>query len=288
MDMAEEGKLARIARQDDILRGVRFILVEPAHPGNIGSAARAIRTMGFGRLVVVRPHDPGWREHPEARALAAAAGDVLAAARLCDDLPEALEGVHAAFAMTGYQRDFGPGAIDLRQAATGPARDARHSGGEVAFVFGTERTGLENRDVQRCHHCCRISSDPAFSSLNLSQAVQVAAYEMRRALVEEDGVVPPRRDQTVGASREADPAASVEKTEALFRHLESGLTALGYLDPEQPRHLMARIRALLLRARPTTTEVDILRGVAAAMELPRTLRAGRKQEARGPGPQDPR
>jgi tRNA/rRNA methyltransferase len=279
MDMGEGPVPAPAARQEGILRGVRFVLARPAHPGNIGAAARAVRTMGFARLLVVAPHDPLWRTSPDARALAAAAGDTLAAAAECATLAEALEGVGLAFAMTGYEREFGPPALDLREAASGPAMRALGEAGEVAFVFGTERTGLENRDVQRCHHCCRISADPAFGSLNLAQAVQIAAYEMRRAIgaaIGEAATVPARRDRNVDAPRDAVRPATVEQTEALFAHLERGLVAVGYLDPAEPRHLMARIRRLLLRAQPSATEVDILRGVAAAMELPRKLRAGRK------------
>ena len=262
---------------------IRFVLVEPSHVGNIGAAARAIAAMGFARLCVVRPRDPAFGSAPEAVALAAAAGAVLAAAEVYATLEAALAGVDLAFATTGYARTMAGAPLEVRASAHQAAGAWHAQGAGIAFVFGTERTGLSNADVQRCHACCSIPCDPRMGSLNLAQAVQVVAYECRRALLagDPDALQPaPRRDASQGALREADPAASVAQTEALFRHLEEGLVALGYLDPEQPRHLMARVRRLLMRARLTVTEVDVLRGIAAAMVMPRRLRAGGKGGAR--------
>jgi tRNA/rRNA methyltransferase len=275
---------------------VRFILVEPSHAGNIGSSARAIRTMGFDRLYVVSPRDPQFKSAPEAIALAAGAGDVLAQASVFNTLDQALAGVQLAFATTGYAREFAAEPVDVRAAATAcaqalvpplvppllPPATLAPPATEVAFVFGPERTGLSNADVRRCHQCCSIPADPLRASLNLSQAAQVVAYETRRALLAARGaadVAAPRRDATLAAPRDADPPAGVEQTEALFAHLEQGLVAVGYLDPDEPKHLLARLRRLLLRARPTVTEVDILRGIASAMVLPRKLRAGSKKPA---------
>lgn len=255
------------------------MLVEPSHVGNIGSCARALRTMGFGRLAVVRPRAPGFRGAPEAVALAAGAGGVLAGAEDFDTLAQALQDVELAIATTGYARERGAEPIDVRTAAQRAAVAVRGQGAQVAFVFGPERTGLSNADVQRCHLCCYIPASPVYGSLNLAQAVQVVAYECRRALLaigdRAEGAAP-RRDHTQAAPRARDPDATVEQTEAMFEHLTRGLEAIGYLDPQEPKHLMARLRALLLRARPSAVEVDILRGIAAAMVLPRRLRAGRK------------
>jgi len=250
---------------------VRFVLVAPSHPGNIGAAARAIRTMGFSRLAVVAPREPAFRSHREAIAFAAGAVDVLQAAIVHADLVDALRGVRLAFAMTGYTREFGPRLIDVRAAAAeanGMLADAR---GEVAFVFGTERSGLRNEDVERCHACCAIVADPAHPSLNLAQAVQVAAYECRLAL--HSAAVP--HDRFV-----SEPPASVEATEGMLAHLERALTAICYHDPAEPKHLMARLRRLFARARPTQSEVDILRGVCAAIERRKDERRGRKQGVR--------
>ena len=265
---------------------VRFILVEPSHVGNIGSCARAIRTMGFDGLCVVAPRDPNFRTAPEAIALAASAGDVLAAATVYDTLALALEGVQLAFATTGYAREFGAPPVEVRVAARECAQALAAPNAQVAFVFGPERTGLSNADVQRCHQCCSIPADPVRASLNLSQAAQVVAYETRRELLAAVGAsdaAAPRRDHSQPEPRADDPPASVEQTEAMFEHLAQGLVAVGYLDPAEPKHLLARVRRLLLRARPTVTEVDILRGIASAMVLPRRLRAGSKKGQDGQG-----
>ena len=268
------------AGPDAGLARLRFVLVEPSHVGNIGSCARAIRTMGFDRLCVVRPLNPQFHHASEAVALAAGASDVLERASVQESLTQALEGVQLAIATTGYAREFSPEPIDIRQAA-GQAADLVHgSGAEVAFVFGTERAGLRNEDIRRCHLSCCIPADPVRASLNLAQAVQVVAYECRRELLARARHVDapaPRSDQSAQAPRILEAPAGIEQTEARFDHLEQGLVALGYLDPAQPMHLMARLRHLLMRARPGATEVDILRGVASAMQLPRHLRAGSKK-----------
>jgi len=272
------------------LAQVRFILVAPSHAGNIGSCARAIRSMGFTRLQVVAPRDPQFRSAPEALALAAGARDLLAQTTVFDSLADALQGVHLALAATGYAREFGPEPLEIRSAARCAAQAIGEQDAQVAFVFGTERTGLSNLDVQRCHLCCSIPADPVKGSLNLAQAVQVVAYESRRELLsglQQGSQLPPRRDHSQAQPRPQEAAASVEQTEAMFEHLERGLAALGYLDSAQPRHLLARLRRLLLRARPSAAEVDILRGIASAMILPRRLRAGGKSTARGAADPDP-
>jgi tRNA/rRNA methyltransferase len=254
---------------------VRFVLVAPSHPGNIGAAARAIKAMGFARLVVVKPRVTDFRNDPEAVALSVGAIDVLVAAQSHAALDLALGGVSRAYAMTGYTREFGPPLIDLR-AACGEAGAHLSGDGierEVAFVFGTERSGLTNEEVARCQGSCAIPADPAHGSLNLAQAVQVAAYEMRLAL----GADPP-------ASRfAAEPSAGVEALEGLYAHLEQALIALGYLDPQVPGKLMSRVRRLLARAYPTASEVDILRGICAAIIQRKTERAGSKSPARQRG-----
>jgi tRNA/rRNA methyltransferase len=279
MSTANPDSIGPLAPPLAALAQARFVLVEPSHVGNIGSCARAVRAMGFARLCVVRPRDAQFRGAPEAIALAAAAADVLAAAQDFDSLAEALAGVQLACATTGYAREHGPRTVEVRAAAQEAARQAVQAGAQVAFVFGPERTGLANADVQRCHLCCSIPADPLRGSLNLAQAAQVVAYELRRELHAAAGQAdapPPRRDASQGGPREDEPAAGIEQVEAMFAHLEQGLVAVGYLDPAQPRHLMARLRRLLTRAQPSATEVDVLRGLAAAMVQPRRERAGGK------------
>jgi tRNA/rRNA methyltransferase len=248
---------------------IRFVLVEPSHPGNIGAAARAIRTMGFGRLAVVAPREPGFRDHPEALAFATHAADVLRAATVHPSLPQALDGVRLSFAMTGYARQFGPPLVGLREAAARASAHAAREPGDIAFVFGGERNGLANEDVERCGACCAIAADAQAASLNLAQAVQVAAYECRLALAGD--AIDPRL-----APFAAEPPAGHRHLEAMFVHLEQALVELGYLDPAQPKRLMSRLRRLLARAQPTDTEVDILRGIAAAIIRRRAERVGRK------------
>ena len=248
---------------------IRFVLVAPSHPGNIGAAARAIRTMGFGRLAVVAPREAGFRHHDEALAFATHATEVLQAASVHETLPQALEGVRLSFAMTGYAREFGPPLLDLRSAAARAAAHVAGEPGDVAFVFGGERNGLANDDVERCGACCAIAADAQAASLNLAQAVQVAAYECRLAIV--GGAIEP---QLMPFGRA--PPASHDRVEGMFVHLEQALVDLGYLDPAQPKRLMSRLRRLLARAQPSDEEVDILRGIAAAIILRRVERAGRK------------
>jgi tRNA/rRNA methyltransferase len=254
---------------DPIAERVRFVLVAPSHAGNIGAAARAIRTMGFSRLAVVTPREPDFRSHAEALAFATHAADVLQAARVHATLADALEGVRLAFAMTGYARQFGPPLLDLRSAAGRAHRLLGAEPGDVAFVFGSERSGLANEDVERCNACCAIAADAQAASLNLAQAVQVAAYECRQAMT--GGGIDPRL-----APFADEPPASHDRLEGMFDHLEQALVAVGYLDPAQPKRLMSRLRRMLARAQPSDAEVDILRGVAAAIIERRSERAGRK------------
>lgn len=250
---------------------VRFVLVAPSHPGNIGAAARAIKTMGFARLVVVQPKHADYREHAEAVALATGAADVLTASTSFETLTEALAGVRTACAMTGYDRQFGPPLADLRTCAADSAR-AVGAGEDIAFVFGTERSGLENEDVERCQMCCAIPADPAFSSLNLAQAVQVTAYECQLAL---RGAAKVHDGQRRFVPDEMP--APVEALEGFYLHLEQALIVVGALDPDEPKRLMQRLRRLFNRARPTQTEIDVLRGVTAAIIESRADRAGRKR-----------
>jgi tRNA/rRNA methyltransferase len=245
---------------------VRFVLVAPSHPGNIGAAARALKTMGWQHLAVVAPKEPEFRDHEAAVAMATHGLDVLQAATVHPDLIDALRGVRLAFAMSGYAREFGPRFVDLRSAAA-EAREEVATGGQIAFVFGTERDGLRNDDVERCQACCAIPADPQHGSLNLAQAVQVAAYECRLTLAQAAAVQSPF---------EVESPAPADAVEAMHAHWEQALAAIGYLDPAQPKRLGARLRRLFARARPTQTEIDLLRGVAAAMVTPKRDRAGRK------------
>ncbi|AZG08135.1 RNA methyltransferase [Pigmentiphaga sp. H8] len=244
-----------------MLSRVSFVMVEPSHPGNVGSAARAIKTMGFARLVLVNPRIPDTPAHPDAIALASGAIDVLAAARVCGTLEEALAPVTMAFAMTARHRDLGPPACDMRQAAELVREHLAGSPdgqGEVqaAVVLGTERSGLTNEQVGMCHRICHIPANPEYSSLNVAQALQLAAYELRYALLGAEALAV--------AGPRAEPASG-EAVEALLAHWEQALIAVGYLDPRHPKKLMPRMRHLFARSGLSREETDLLRGVCTAM-----------------------
>ncbi len=234
-----------------LLARVRVVLSRPTHPGNIGAAARAMKTMGLSRLVLIEPRR---FPDPQATALAAGAADLLATTTVCDSLEQALAGSALAIGFTARRRDLGPAAHDARGAAAQAVAEA-HTGAEVALVFGTEMAGLSNEELIRCQRIAHIPTDPTFSSLNLAAAVQIAAYELRLAAV---GTIPVDDGRT--------PPATFEELEGLFDHLESSLVASGFLDPYNPRRLMERLRRLFGRARLESQEVNILRGMLAAWD----------------------
>lgn len=255
---------------------VLFIMVSPSHPGNVGSAARAIKTMGFGDLTLVDPALPDVLAHPEAIALASGAGDVLRHARIRASLAEALGPTTLAFALTARARALGPPPCDIREAAVLAARHLAASDlTGVAVVLGTERSGLSNEDITLCQNVCHIPANPAYSSLNVSQALQLAAWELRYALLPLSGD-PRLPDTRARHDPGADPASSA-RLQAMLAHLEQALVEVGFLDPLHPKKLLPRIRQLLTRARPSTDEVDMLRGMCTAMV--KTARAARG----GPG-----
>ena len=233
----------------------RFILIGTSHPGNVGAAARAMKVMGFTDLVLVAPRFADVLQQADAVAMASGATDVLANARIVATLSEALDGVSFACATAMTPRDFGPPTRAPRELfpelATGTQR--------VAFVFGSERFGLSNDDVYRCHVALSIPTVPEYGSLNLAQAVQLLAYDWRQAL---GGF--PVQPRTVDAKR-ADGVA----VQGLLDHWQQTLVDIEFLDPLVPRKLMPRLQQLLNRAQLTAEEVHILRGVARAIDKAR-------------------
>jgi tRNA/rRNA methyltransferase len=252
----------------DLFGRVRFVLVETSHPGNVGSVARAMKTMGFGdrpgSLVLVSPREPAVLTHPDAVAMASGADDVLAGARIVDHIEPALAGAAFTVAMTARQREFGPPRLLPRLAAArGQTLLTGADDGVLAFVFGNERYGLPNEVVERCSAVTHIPANPTYASLNLAQAVQLIAYEMRLALLEA-GAGQSEESRNIGYAGEP---ATAEEIEAMFGHLEAGLAAIGFLDPANPRKLMPRLRRLFARSGLEREEVNILRGVARRMGL---------------------
>ena len=226
----------------------RFILIGTSHPGNVGAAARAIKVMGFSELWLVAPRDAEAPRRDEAIAMASGATDVLAATRVVATLAEALEGVSYLCATAMTPRDFGPPTFAPRRLfetlAPSPHR--------VAFLFGSERFGMSNEDVYRCHACLSIPTRADYGSLNLAQAVQLIAYDWREALGG-FAVEPRTSDATL-----ADAAA----VQGLLEHWQRTLVSIGFLDPAAPKKLMPRLNQLLARVQPSREEVDILRGIA--------------------------
>jgi tRNA/rRNA methyltransferase len=249
---------------------VKFILVDPSHPGNIGAASRAIQTMGFQRLAVVNPLEADFKSHPEAHAFATHSVNVLESAEVHATLEEALKGVTRAYAMTGYDREYGPPIAPLRTCAE-EARDLMEEveEAEVAFVFGTERSGLTNEQIGLCQMCCAIPANPECDSLNLAQAVQVAAYELQMTL---RGTALDAHANRFTQDRPATPQAIA----LFFGHLEEAMLSCGALDPKKPKFMMERLRRLFSRAGLTQIEVDLLRGICASIICPKKDRMGRK------------
>lgn len=243
---------------------VRFIMVSPSHPGNVGSAARAIKTMGFGALHLVTPHDPDVLHHPDAHALASGAGDILEQARIHDSLADALGPVTLAFALTARARAIGPPPCDIREAAAQSARHLTQPGTEVAMVLGTERSGLSNEDITLCQRVCHIPANPAYSSLNVSQALQLAAWEMRYALLPLTGEARLPDTHALHHDPGTDPADG-KRVQAMLDHFEQALVAVGFLDPKHPKKLVPRMRQMWTRNRLSLDEVDMMRGVCTAM-----------------------
>ena len=238
----------------------RFILIQTSHAGNVGGTARAMKVMGFDDLVLVAPRWANVLRREETIQRASGANDVLDKARIVDTLDEALDGIEHLCATAMTPRDFGPPTRQPREhfaALLGtPETPAPTRPGGVAFLFGSERFGMRNEDVYRCHSCLSIPTDPSFGSLNLAAAVQLIAYDWRQALG--GYALPP-------ASAPERPLADAKALAGMLQHLEQALVAVDFLDPEAPKKLMPRLNQLFNRAAPTEEEIHILRGVAKAM-----------------------
>jgi tRNA/rRNA methyltransferase len=234
------------------LERIRVVLSHPSHPGNIGAAARAMKTMGLTRLYLVNPR---MFPDPQADAMATGAVDILESTVVCDSLAAALAGTVSATALTSRRRDLATAPTWARQAAIDLVAEATR--GEVALVFGNETAGLSNEEVSLCKHWALIPTSAEFKSLNLAQAVQILCYELRLAAV--DVGAPPR------VTEEGEPA-SHEEVEAMIGHLERAVVASGFLDPAKPKRLIARMRRMFSRAGLEKEEVNILRGMLSSFE----------------------
>lgn len=247
---------------------VRIVLVGTQHPGNIGSAARAMKTMGLSQLVLVAPEKTPDRD---TQAMAAGADDLVAAAPVFATLAEAVADSRWVLGCTARSRRIQLEPLHPREAARRALAAA--ASGPVALVFGRERTGLENHELQLCHAAVHIPSDPAFSSLNLAAAVQVLAYELRCALLEAaDGAVP------IAASARTLPpgegAASHAELEGFFAQLAETLEQIDFHKGRAPDSAMRKLRRLYLRANLDSADVRLLRGVLADAQRMARLAGG--------------
>ena len=237
------------------LERIRVVLSRPSHPGNIGAAARAMKTMGLSRLWLVAPQR---FPDPEADARASGAGDLLASAQVVDSLEAALAGTILSAALTARRREL---ALPRRLAREAALELIDHAGeGEVALVFGNETSGLTNEEVGLCSMPVTIPTAPDFSSLNLGAAVQLLCYELRMAALAPAAPQDPRPE-----------LATHDELERFHAHLERAVTASGFHDPANPKRLLPRMRRLFNRVRLEKEEVAILRGMLTAFEQQRKV-----------------
>jgi TrmH family RNA methyltransferase len=232
---------------------IRIVLVRPTHPGNVGATARAMKNMAMRSLYLVEPER---FPSPEATDRAAGADDVLDSAVICTSLDEALKDCHLVIGTSARPRRIEWPTLDPAAGASRLVEGARQ--GPVALLFGQERTGLLNSELDRCHFVVTIPADQAYSSLNLASAAQILAYEIYRAVLA-------GRPGEATEAREGRLASS-DDMQRFYQHLEEVLQQIGFLDPENPRYLMRRLMRLFNRAGMDDNEMNILRGILTAMQ----------------------
>jgi tRNA/rRNA methyltransferase len=248
----------------------RIVLCRPSHPGNIGAAARAMKTMGLGyssqgaQLLLVNPL---CAVDEVAIRRASGAADLVTGCRVVDSLAEALTGCTGAFGMTVRARELGPEPLQPK-AAVAAAHAYWQQGGAQgalsAFVFGNETNGLTNEELQHCRAEVSIATNPAYGSLNLGAAVQIMTYLLKEVSGNTASV-------DTGATRYASPLATVDAVEGFYGHLEAVLIEAGFHDPQKPRRLMPKIRRIFERTRLEADEVNILRGIISALKAPQKV-----------------
>ncbi len=241
------------------LHNFRVVLCQTSHPGNIGSAARAMKTMGLQHLYLVNPHS-----FPDAHATALSTGaaDLLENAIVTSTLAEALSGCAYAIGMSARKRGLSHELVNVRTAAAKAIDIA--SAQPVALVFGTEMSGLSNAELDHCQLLAMIQANPDYSSLNLAAAVQIMCYELRMAALEKQNL--PDDNLSPNARPEY---ATIDSLEAYYAHLEETLLHIGYLNPAAPKKLMERLRRIYARIRLEKEEVNLLRGILTLTVTPR-------------------
>ena len=239
-----------------MLQNVRIVLVETSHTGNMGSVARAMKTMGLTNLWLVNPLV---RPDSQAIALAAGASDVIGNAQIVDTLDEALAGCSLVVGTSARSRTLPWPMLDPRECGVKSVTEAQNT--PVAIVFGRERVGLTNDELQKCHYHVAIQANPEYSSLNLAMAVQILAYEVRIAWLATQN-----EGQEAQQNPEEEHYPLVDDLERFYGHLEKALSNSGFIRPTHPGQVMSRLRRLFTRARPESQELNILRGMLTSLE----------------------
>jgi tRNA (cytidine32/uridine32-2'-O)-methyltransferase len=254
----------------DLLAKIRFVMVQTTHPGNIGAVARAMKTMGLSRLHLVEP-----KSLPDAEAVARASGadDLLAAAQVHGDFPSALHGCRLVVGASARLRTLEWPLLEPADCARRLLAEAGE--GDVALVLGRESSGLTNDELARCHFLVHIPGNPEFSSLNVAAAAQIFAYEIHRVWRKAEGL------RIEEAARDLAPAEAMER---FYVHLAQTLVDTGFSDPEQSGKLLRRLRRLFNRARPDSTEINILHGILSAAQGKKTADRFRNPDLDGPDP----
>lgn len=236
-----------------MLQNIRIVLVETSHTGNMGSVARAMKTMGLTNLWLVNPLV---KPDSQAIALAAGASDVIGNAQIVDSLDEAIGGCSLVVGTSARSRTLPWPMLDPRECGLKSVAEGQQS--SVALVFGRERVGLTNDELQKCHYHVAIAANPEYSSLNLAMAVQVIAYEVRMAWL--------ASQQGESVAHDVTPYPLVDDLERFYQHLEQMLHDSGFIRPSHPGQVMNKLRRLFTRARPESQELNILRGMLASLQ----------------------
>lgn len=245
-----------------MLENIRIVLVNTSHTGNIGSVARAMKTMGLSQLVLV---DPVELPDGHSIALAAGASDILAQARVVPTLAEAIGDCPLVIGTSARMRTLSWPMLDPREAGAKLIADAPQH--QVALVFGRERTGLTNEELHQCHFHVNIPANPEYSSLNLAMAVQTLSYEIRMAWLAAESLLTP----AVAEREDVVEYPSQAAVESYLAHLETTLSDIQFLHSDHPGHVLMRLRRMLVRLRPDTNELNILRGILTAIQRSRKV-----------------
>jgi len=236
-----------------MLQNIRIVLVETSHTGNMGSVARAMKTMGLTNLYLVNPLV---KPDSQAIALAAGASDVIGNATIVDTFDEAIAGCSLVVGTSARSRSLPWPMLDPRECGLKSVEEGQQA--PVALVFGRERVGLTNEELQKCHYHVAIAANPEYSSLNLAMAVQVITYEVRMAWLQ--------LQQTAPAEESESPYPQVEDLERFYQHMEKMMIGSGFIREATPGQVMSKMRRLFTRARPERDELNILRGMLSSLE----------------------